>query len=200
MTARTRMGFVATCLIVGLLAAGPAEAARPGTKGSAQASFQAWLTGGQAIVGNELDAPAAPTYADGDSPATLRPFGPWNRRHVCQSDWILLVAANFDGNFEGMDPRTTQAILANLAATTVEMTLDGAPLDTDRTASKRLVGFPSDEATDVYGFQQGAILAPGTLDAGRHTFGVSIDDPFWGAFESSISFYVDAAGTGVCVS
>ena len=129
--------------IVGLLAAGPAEAARPGGQRiHAQASFHAFITGGQAIAGHQLDAPGAPTYGGDDSPTTLRPFDPWNRRHVCESDWILLVVANFDGNFDGMEPRTNAEILANLDATTVEMTLDGAPLDTDRTASKRFVGSP----------------------------------------------------------
>ena len=196
---RTKLiGCFITCLIVSLLA-GPAGAARPGTKGSAQASFHAYITGGQAIASHQLDAPGASTYGGDESPATLRPFEPWDRRHVCETDWILLVAANFDGNFVGMDPRTNQAILANLDATTVEMTLDGAPLDTDRTGSKRFVGYHEEEATDVFGFQEGAVLAPGTLDPGRHTFGISFNDPFWGAFESSIRFYVDAAGTGVCV-
>jgi hypothetical protein len=157
------------------------------TRGDAEAVLNAYTTGGRTIESLGPDrsngAPAAGFVAQ------IRPFAgtPWDGAHVCADDWHVIVAAWFDGNEIGGPQSTVPEIKARIAAVTMSYTLNGAPLETTRTATKR---FLQSSFQDVFGFQQGTVvkLAPGT-----YTLGVHFSDPLSGEFDNGITFYVDEA-------
>lgn len=157
------------------------------TRGEAEAVLNAYTTGGRTIESLGPDrsngAPAAGFVAQ------IRPFAgtPWDGAHVCADDWHAILVANFDGNEIGGPQSTVPEIKARIAAVTVSFTLNGAPLETTRTATKR---FLQSRFQDVFGFQQGTVvkLAPGT-----YTLGVQFSDPLFGDFATGITFFVDAA-------
>ena len=95
--------------------------------------------------------------------AAIRPYedSPWDGRHFCTEDWHLLVAAWFVPIDES---HTVQQARDELAATTIQLALDGVELDTEPTAIRRMPEQPegSEDAEGFY-FQQGKIVAPGEL-------------------------------------
>jgi len=179
-------------LAVLVTAAVMAPLASPGvTRGDAEAVLNAYTTGGRTIESLGLDrtngAPASGFVAQ------IRPFSgsEWDGAHVCQDDWHAILVAWFDGNEVGGPQATVPEIRARIAAVTLSMTLNGAPLETKRTATK---AFLQTRYQNVFGFQQGTVvkLAPGT-----YTLALHISDPVFGDFdEPGITFYVDAAACG----
>jgi hypothetical protein len=105
----------------------------------------------------------------------------------------LLVA----GWFVAVDESyTAQQAKDELAATTIQLVLDGVEFDTQRTAIKRFVEVPEElgGAKDAYYFQQGAIMAPADLSVGSHTFAFTATFP-GGSEGSQSTFVIDAPGT-----
>jgi hypothetical protein len=133
--------------------------------------------------------------ADNEVRAAIRPYAdsPWDGRHFCAEHWRLLVA----GWFVAVDESyTAQQAKDELAATTIQLVLDGVELDTQRTAIKRFVEVPEElgGAKDAYYFQQGAIMAPADLSVGSHTFAFTATFP-GGSEGSQSTFVIDAPGT-----
>jgi hypothetical protein len=100
----------------------------------------------------------------------------------------------------GDDTFPAEGIFEALRSQVTEVfTLDGQPLATVQTATKRLLRDLTEFGlTTGYWFQQGRVLAPDELAVGTHTLTLLLSDPF-GVDLSQISFTVDAAGTGACL-
>ena len=97
------------------------------------------------------------------------------------------------------ESHTVQQARDELAATTMQLVLDGVELDTEPTAIRRMPEQPegSEEAENFY-FQQGKIVEPGELSVGTHTFAVTVASPVDNVVSQS-TFVIDAPGTGACV-
>jgi hypothetical protein len=169
------------------------------SQGDAQAVLEAFGNGGWAILRHSDSVVLGTgTPADGlrDSLAAIRPFAFVNGNHYCALDWHVILVAIFDG---GDASYTVQDFAAYRSQVSMAFTLDGQPLATDRTASKRtLRDLTSFGVTTAYYFQQGRVLAPEELAVGTHTLAWVISAPE-GAASVTIAFTVDAPGTGTCL-
>ena len=165
------------------------------SRGDAEANFKAGHAG-VVIMGHAGVVRGAP--ADIDLRAAIRPYADsdWDGRHFCAEDWHVLVAAWFLPIDES---HTVQQVKDELAATTLQLVLDGTELDTERTAIRRMPEQPEgfEEAEGFY-FQQGKIVAPGELSVGTHTFAFTTTFP-GGSEGSQSTFIIDAPGTGACL-
>jgi hypothetical protein len=165
------------------------------SRGDAEAIFKAAHAG---VVVMSHAGVVRGTPADIDMRAAIRPYAdsPWDGRHFCTEDWHLLVAAWFVPIDES---HTVQQARDELAATTIQLVLDGVELDTEPTAIRRMPEQPegSEEAEGFY-FQQGKIVEPGELSVGTHTFAVTVTSPVDNVVSQS-TFVIDAPGTGACV-
>jgi hypothetical protein len=136
--------------------------------------------------------------ADIDLRAAIRPYADsdWDGRHYCAEDWHVLVVAWIAAIDES---HTVQQAKDELAATTIQLVLDGMELDTERTAIRPMPKQPeeAEEAEGLY-FQQGKIVAPGELSVGTHTLAFTATFPA-GSEGSQITFSIDAPGTGACL-
>jgi hypothetical protein len=165
------------------------------TRGDAEAVLHAGAAG-VVIRGHGGVVRGAP--ADNERRAAIRPYAGsiWDGRHFCAEDWHLLAAAWFvDFN----ESRTIQQARDELAATTIQLVLDGTELATERTAIRRFPEQPegSEEAEGFY-FQQGTIVPPGQLSVGSHTFAFTVTSPTESDGSQS-TFIIDAPGTGACL-
>jgi hypothetical protein len=168
------------------------------SRGQAEAVLNAGATGGSAIL-NRSGGVLRGAPADNEVRAAIRPYkgSKWDGRHFCAEDWHLLVAGWFVAVNES--PTAEQA-KDELAATTIQLVLDGVELNTQRTAIKPFVEVPEElgGAEEAYYFQQGAIMAPADLSVGSHTFAFTTTFP-GGREKSQSTFVIDAPGTGVCL-
>ena len=128
--------------------------------------------------------------------AVIRPVTP-DGRHYCALDWHVIALALIDG---GDASYTRQDFEALRSTVSMNFILDGAPLATTQTASKRL---PAELAssfgfTSAYYVQQGVVLAPEALAVGAHTISVELTDANGTVVLSSV-FFIDAPGTGTCL-
>jgi hypothetical protein len=165
------------------------------SRGDAEAIFKAGHAG-VVTMGHAGVVRGAP--ADIDLRAAIRPYADsdWDGRHFCAEDWHVLVAAWFLPIDES---HTVQQVKDELAATTIQLVLNGTELDTERTAIRRMPEQPEgfEEAEGFY-FQQGKIVAPGELSVGTHTFAFTTTFP-GGSEGSQSTFIIDAPGTGACL-
>jgi len=98
------------------------------------------------------------------------------------------------------DTYMRQQAAADASLTNIVFILDGQAIqDTTRTAFIRFLNPEFFGADEAWSCQIGKIFAPGTLTVGTHQLTAYIIDPVFGDFETSITFYVDAAGTGACL-
>jgi hypothetical protein len=165
------------------------------TRGDAEAVLHAGAAG-VVVKGHGGVVRGAP--ADNEVRAAIRPYPGtiWDGHHFCAEDWHLLAAAWFvDFN----ESRTIQQAKDELAATTIQLVLDGTELATERTAIRRMPEQPegSEEAEGFY-FQQGIIVAPGDLSVGSHTFAFTVMFP-GGSEDGQSTFIIDSPGTGACL-
>jgi hypothetical protein len=77
--------------------------------------------------------------------------------------------------------------------------LDGAPLETTRTAVKPFLDPESVDAEKAYALAEGRILAPSDLSVGSHQLAVTITEPGFPTEVLEITFFIDAPGTGACL-
>jgi hypothetical protein len=198
---RTGWAIGVTVLAVASLVAGAPAVAAPDrvTRGEAEAIFEGYGTGGQALRSNGATVSGAP--ADFGEVATIRPFDPpggANGRHFCAEDWHVIVLALIDG---GDASYTREAAEAFLSTVTLTFTLDGAPLSVTRTALKRYVDAELVDLETAYWVQEGVVLSPADLTVGEHELVVdaviSDDPPISLTFEAT--FVIDAPGTGTCL-
>jgi hypothetical protein len=100
---------------------------------------------------------------------------------------------------DGGDASYTREMAAELLGdVTLTFRLDGEPLSVSRTTLKRYVAPEVFELEEAYWVQEGAVLAPQDLGVGEHELAVDIAFPD-GSDSLEVTFFVDAAGTGVCL-
>ncbi len=191
-------------IVIGVALAVPVLSAPAGaapdriTRGEAVAHLNAFTTGGRAILaGNTTPAVvnAGPASLFG---AGIRPFpsSPWDGSSVCADDWHVFVLAVFDGG--GKSFKRSDAV-TSLAGVEIDWILDGNSIpDTDRTPIKRFNDSSEFGFERAFGFQDGALIAPGDLSVGGHTLVADITDPVFGDATIGITFNVDGAGSGAC--
>jgi hypothetical protein len=169
-------------------------------RGDAEAVLNAFGTGGRVILRNGQTAEASPADFLG-SHGSIRPFqgSPWDGRHFCAEDWHVILVGFIDGGDASFGHQQAEA---SLGPVTIAFTLDGAALDTTRTPIK-----PFHDPPQAFGierawyFQEGKVMSPDDLSVGQHELSVSFTDPASGlAGSDGITFYIDAAGTGACLS
>jgi hypothetical protein len=184
---------------VGLLLAGllgisaPASAASQRvSKGDAEAGFQAFGTGGLAIINHspvDLGAPA-----DHDQLARISAIV--DGRHYCAEDWHTIAL----GDLGGGDKTYTQQKFAEQAGRDfIRMFLDGTVLPTTRTASKAITTPEQFGFEKAYFFYQGIVLSPSDLSVGTHSLVTQFDLDGFGIGFFNVNFYIDASGSGVCL-
>jgi hypothetical protein len=184
------------------------EGRRPVTQGDVRAQFEGGDGAGLVVIlrtGLPGAAVAAPANLFEHS---IRPFGLWNGRHYCDTDWHLLVFAEIEAALEG-EPRTTREQgVAVLERRSVDLYLDGTRLtNTQRTSIRQFIqglAIQDDgtfrEVSHGWWFQTGAFFRPGELPVGPHTFSTTTTEPGTPDFVNGpITFHIDAAGTGSCV-
>jgi hypothetical protein len=169
-------------------------------RGDAQAVLNAFGTGGRVILRKRGEtAEASPADFFG-SHGSIRPFrgSPWDGRHFCAEDWHVILIAFIDGGDSSFGHQQAEAALDPV---TISFTLDGAPLDTTRTPIKPFHDAQAFDLERAWYFQEGRIMSPDDLSVGQHELSVRFTDPSSGLDETDgITFFIDAAGTGACLS
>jgi hypothetical protein len=169
-------------------------------RGDAQAVLNAFGTGGRVILRRKGEtAEASPADFFG-SHGSIRPFrgSPWDGRHFCAEDWHVILVAFIDGGDSSFGHQQAKATLDPVA---ISFTLDGAPLETTRTPIKPFHNPQAFDLERAWYFQEGKIMSPDDLSVGQHELSARFTDPTSGMDESDgITFFIDAAGTGACLS
>ncbi|MEP6598142.1 MAG: hypothetical protein ABJB98_01700 [Actinomycetota bacterium] len=160
------------------------------TRGDAIAVLDAFGNAGWAVRLHSEKAEGAP--ADPHDRVAIRPFTPWNGRHFCALDWHTILIADIEGGDKGFTEADAKAVIDQLDA---NFTLDGVPLQVERTAVKRFLKAAAFDLEVAYYAQWGRVMSPGDLAVGQHVLSVTLGD-----FQSGpITFFIDPAGEGVCV-
>ncbi|MER5912330.1 hypothetical protein ABT124_18005 [Streptomyces sp. NPDC001982] len=171
------------------------------TRGDAEAVFQAQGNGGWGVRLHGGVQEGAPSDFFPDSMARINPMpaGPGSERHFCSLDWHVINVLAVEGNAAGQS-RTNTEIREALAQRDPEIRLDGAPLETKRTAIKRTTNPANRGFVEAFYFSQGRVMAPEDLSVGQHSVQLighrtgqppEIFDP--------VTFFIDAPGQGTCV-
>ena len=171
------------------------------TRGAAEAVLQAGAGAGRIIRRNTNVQSGTP--GDPDIRASIRPFSdpdlPFNGRHYCAEDWHVILIAFISGGDQSF---TEQDAAGELDPVTVTLTLDGTELQTTRTPIHRFLDtslFPPDFGIErAFAFQEGRVMSPEELSVGSHTLSYSATDPVEGEFGDTMTFVIDAPGTGTC--
>ena len=197
---RTRAIVAISLLSMTLLAGGSAQAKPPRvTIGDVHAIFQAFMNGGWSIVNGDPVDQGAPADFFPDSMARINPAPAWNGRHFCSLDWHVINVALNEGNPVG-GTRTNAEIFEAISQRDVHFTLDGAPLDSKRSAVKRTTNPPTG-LVEAFAVDVGRVMAPEELLVGAHTLRFT-------GFRAGqapkvmppITFFIDAPAEGSCVS
>jgi hypothetical protein len=166
-------------------------------RGDAEAIFQAFGTGGLAILQHNRLAEGAPAD-DFGTRGSIRPFAgsPWDGTHLCAEDWHVILVADIEGGDSTFTRPDAEQIMQGLV---LSFTLNGAPLPTNRTAIRRFLNPGFFGIQEAYYFQQGRIMSPTDLAAGSHQLQLTITDASGQTFQDGITFFIDPTGTGACV-
>jgi hypothetical protein len=187
LTISKRIWLVCAVVIALATTAGTASAdSTPFTRGDAEAVFNAWDTGGNAVLlhSSSTEAPVTLINEKIDGfPADT---------HVCATDWHLIMFPLLVFGGESLTRSDAASILDSIS---MHWTLDGAPLETTRSQVKPYLRAEAFGFASGYGANDGTILDPDALSVGAHTVGFTAG-PFGGPPPQT--FYVDAAGTGAC--
>ena len=198
---RTRITLrLAAVLAMVLLVPGTARANAPRvTEGDARAIFEAFANGGWAERLGDGMLEGAPADFMSNSMARITYMPAWNGRHFCSLDWHVISVAAIDGNAVGQS-RTNEEIRDYLSRIELDLRLDGAPLDTLRTAIKRTTNPGFRGLVEAFFVQEGQVIAPEGLSIGQHSLQFTGRRPGQppNVFPP-IYFFIDAAGQGVCV-
>jgi hypothetical protein len=187
-------------LVLALLVPASAQANAPRvTQGDAQAVFRAFPSGGWAVLLHAGTVEGAPTDFMSGSMVRISPAAAWNGRHFCSLDWHVITVAAIEGNAVG-ESRTNMEIRENLEQISVDFTLDGAPLDTMRTAISRTLNPEFRGFFEAYWVQFGRVMAPEDISIGQHLLkatGFRPGEP--PSVMRPVTFFIDAPGTGTCL-
>jgi len=171
---------VAGAVAVAALGSTTAYAASPGapTRGDAEGIFQAFFTGGSAIRTHNHLAGGAPGVPGETTPDGARIYPLLNDLVYCEQGWHVILLGIFDdpafyagGNRELFD---------FLSAFDLRFVLDGVPLETERTAIKRLAHTDPAFVEEGFAVAFGAFLPPGALSVGAHELQTIIIHPVFG--------------------
>jgi hypothetical protein len=189
-------------LALALLVAASAQANAPRvTQGDAQAVFAAFNNGGWAILlnGGTVEEGAPADFLPPDTMARISPLAAWNGRHFCSLDWHVVGTAAVEGNAAG-GTRTNQEIFQTLSQIQFEYTLDGAPLDTMRTAIARMLNPELRGLVEAYSVQEAKVVAPADLSVGQHSLQFTGFRPGRPPMVMpAITFFIDPPGKGACL-
>ena len=176
--------LVAACSVGALLAA-PVQANAPRvTRGDAEALFQGIALSGAAIRSNPGLDEGAPAQLAG----SIRTTPSFNGRHFCVLDWHLI------GVFFASGDVTHKEAAAFFNGTSVQILLDGVPLELETTAIKRVLA-----PNEGFWKQWGAILSPDELTVGPHTIQATAVTPAGTTSLPMITIHIDGVGTGTCL-
>ena len=167
------------------------------TRGDAEAVLNAFGTGGRVISANGRTVDAGPVDFLG-SHGSIRPYegSPWDGGHFCADDWHVILVGWVDGGDDTFDRQRAEDVIGPV---TVSFTLDGDALETTRTPIKPFMNPSAFGLERAWYFQQGKIMSPDDLSLGQHQLSARFTDPITGVFDTGITFFIDAAGTGACV-
>ena len=131
------------------------------------------------------------------SRGAIRPLSgsPWDGAHFCAEDWHVVLFSWVEGGDASFTRKDAERIFSGIS---LSFTLDGAALPTTRTTIKRVEDPARFGAEEAWFFNQGRVMSPADLSVGQHELSVTIGTPS-GTAEDGITFFIDAAGTGVCV-
>lgn len=197
---KTKISFVLLAVLLVVAAALPYPARADTTRitqGDVESVLDAFTTGGRVILSLQSDTAgfdAAPSDFHGSNGA-IRPFGPWDGLHVCVNDWHVLLISEFDGGDKSYTMQDAQNYLSQVSEI---FYLDGNPVQTTRTPIERFLNPATYGMEEAYGYQTGAIMAPGELQVGQHAFNVHVTDPVYGDADFAVTFYVDDSNSSTC--
>ncbi|MFF3875086.1 hypothetical protein, partial [Streptomyces sp. NPDC001978] len=168
------------------------------TRGDALAVFQAQGNGGWGVRLHGGVQEGAPSDFFPDSMARINPMRS-DGRHFCSLDWHVINVLAVEGNREG-ESRTNTEIREALAQRVLAITLDGARLETERTAIRRTTNPANVGFVEAFAFSEGRVMAPEDLSVGPHSLQFTGQRP-GGRPEvfPTITFFIDAPGQGTCV-
>lgn len=166
------------------------------TRGDAESVLHAGSTGGRAIVLHRGEVEGGPGDARPGSFAAIRPLARWDGRHFCADDWHVILLTLIDG---GDSSYSHERAVESLSPTTMQFTLDGQPLATDRQSIRRFLNPAQFGFEEAYSYTQGKVMSPSELSAGQHTLSVQVFEGGAPFISNTITFHVDASGTGACV-
>lgn len=170
------------------------------TRGDAEAVFQAAFNGGWADRLHAETIEGAPADFLVDSLARITPAADRDGKHYCVLDWHVISVALVEGNRPG-EAFTTEEIFDRLANRHVEFKVDGVLIETMRTPPKRTTNPMNRGFVEAFLVSEGQILEPDDLAVGQHVLtatGFRADNPPMAL--PSVTFFIDAPGTGVCGS
>jgi hypothetical protein len=177
--------------------AGPV-ASRRITRGDVTAILQAFGGGGRVILQHSRVLEGAP--ADASIRGSIRPFAgsEWDGAHFCAEDWHVILIADIEGGDRSFTRSDAERIMDGL---TVNFTLDGSALSSERTGISRFLDAGSFGLDEAYYFQQGRLMPPTDLSVGQHDLQVDVIDSTGAQTgHDGITFFIDAPGTGACTS
>lgn len=166
------------------------------TRGDAEAVFQAFESGGWAILLQPGEVEGGPAEFLPDDLVRIIPNVLWNGRHFCSLDWHAIALAINEGRRPG-ESISNQEIFDRLAARQPALRLDGVLLETERTEPRRMLNPELRGFTEAFFVIVGRVMAPEDIAVGQHTL-QGFNNA--GGSIGLITFYIDGSGTGVCGS
>ena len=170
---------------------------RRSARGDAEAVLRAVEGGGWAALlggGTTVSAVADDPFA---ARVQIRPFDIFDNRHYCVLDWHTIALAWIEGGDRSFRRQDADAIISQAG---VELELDGEPLLLTQTPVARFLNPEFFGLQTAYYSQWGTIISPDELTVGEHTLRGRITDATGAiVFDNTITFIIDAAGSGVCV-
>jgi hypothetical protein len=191
MKKRTLLAVAAAVAGLVLLGGTLASAAPPTgpTRGEANAAFQSNFTGGFAIRTHNPEANGAPGGPAIPTPDSARIYPGESGLEYCQQGWHVITIGVFDD--PTLSPGGNKEARQTLSAVDIQFALDNVPLQTERTAIKKLQHpFADFSENPLWAVTFGAFLAPGSLSLGDHEIETGIQNPVLGDEEFTTPFSV----------
>lgn len=171
------------------------------SKGNAQSVFQEGAGAGRLL--REKGHVDFGTPGDLNIRASIRPFSGtvFDGHHYCAEDWHVILIAYVSDDSGRNSSFTKQIAESELDPLVINFTLDGQALtDTERTGVKNVPDAKEsigDGVTQAFFIQQGRLMSPDELAVGEHTLSFTATGPDTDDSDS-ITFFIDAPGTGAC--
>ncbi|MFC0626038.1 hypothetical protein [Kribbella deserti] len=168
------------------------------TQGDAEAVLSAFGSGGWAALLRGTTVVAAPADSPQAPKVQIRPFTPFNGRHYCQLDWHTILLADIEGGGKSYTEAAATTIINGLK---VQLTLDGSDVPLTRIPVARFLNPEPFGFEKAWYSQWGKVLAPHELTVGSHSLHGRVTNASGTVlFENTITFVIDAAGTGTCTA